>query len=57
MKYLVDFVIPKTGNTVTIDTYVETLINLGYSKHLAISSLGGISGRSATISNGYVTRN
>lgn len=41
MMYLVDFVIP----------------SIGYSKHRAVSSLGGISGRSATISNGYVTHN
>lgn len=55
--YLVDIVIPKVGDTVSITGYVKTLVNLGYSKHRAVSSLGGISGRSATISNGYVTRN
>ncbi len=55
--YLVDFVIPNIGDTVSINDYVNTLVNLGYSKHRAVSSLGGISGRSATISNGYVTRN
>ena len=55
--YLVDYVIPNVGDTVIINGYINTLVNLGYSKHLALSSLGGISGRSATISNGYVTRN
>ena len=55
--YLVDYVIPNVGDTVSINGYVNTLVNLGYSKHRAIASLGGISGRSATISNGYVTRN
>lgn len=57
MMYLVDFVIPNIGDTISINDYVRTLVNLGYSKHRAVSSLGGISGRSATISNGYVTRN
>ena len=33
------------------------LVDFGYSKHRAVSSLGGISGRSATITKGYVTRN
>lgn len=55
--YLVDYVIPNTGDTVSIISYINTLVNLGYSKHRAVSSLGGISGRSATLSNGYVTRN
>lgn len=55
--YLVDFVIPNSGDTVRINTYLDTLIKLGYSKHRAVSSLGGISGRSAKISHGYVTRN
>lgn len=54
--FLVDFVIPNTGDTVAVNTYINTLVNLGYSKHRALSSLGGVSGRSATISNGYVTR-
>ena len=56
MTYLINLVIPSPGNVVTVSNYIETLVNLGYSKHLAISSLGGISGRSATITNGFVTR-
>ncbi len=55
--YLVDLVIPNIGDIVSINGYINTLVNLGYSKRRAVSSLGGISGRSATISNGYVTRN
>lgn len=54
--YLVDIVIPKVGDTVSITGYVKTLVNLGYPRRCAICSLGGISKRSAIIHNGYVTR-
>lgn len=56
MNYLVDLIIPNSGDTTTISAYISRLVNLGYSRQRAISSLGGISGRSAVIHNGHVTR-
>lgn len=57
MNYnLVDLIIPNSGDTTTISAYISRLVNLGYPRRCAISSLGGISDRSAVIHNGYVTR-
>lgn len=54
--YLVNLIIPNSGDTTTISAYISRLVNLGYSRQRAISSLGGISGRSAVVHNGHVTR-
>ena len=56
MNYLVDLIIPNSGDTTTISAYISRLVNLGYPRQRAVSSLGGISGRSAVIHNGHVTR-
>ena len=56
MNYLVNLVLPNSGDTISISAYIDSLLGLGYSQKSAISSLGGISGRSAIIKDGYVTR-
>lgn len=54
--YLIDLVLPHSGMSITVSGYIDTLITLGYTRLQAISSLGGISGRSAWICDGMVTR-
>lgn len=54
--FLVDLVIPKVGDTVSIRKYIDALVDLGISQARAYGSLGGISGRSAQICDGFVTR-
>lgn len=54
--FLVNLVLPNSGDTVSIRDYIGSLLKLGFSQKRAIASLGGISGRSAVLKNGYVTR-
>lgn len=54
--FLVNLVIPYSGDSVTVEEYKAILVGLGYSEELARKSLGGISGRSADIVDGNVTR-
>ena len=59
---IINQVLPKSGMSMTVDTYIITVMNLPqmindrYARIKAIASLGGISGRSAVISGGSVTR-
>lgn len=54
--WLIDQVLPHSGMSISVGGYIETLILLGYTRLQAISSLGGISGRSARICDGIVIR-
>ncbi len=55
-KFLVDLVLPTTGMTLTVADYKARLVNLKYTERQAICSLGGISGKSCLIKDGWVTR-
>lgn len=59
---IVEQVLPTAGTCVTVEKYKEdamrlpTLANDVNAKRKAVASLGGISGRSADIADGTVTR-
>ena len=54
--FLINLVLARSGDSISVEEYVTKLVSLGYTKKQAISSLGGVSGRSADIKNGMVTR-
>lgn len=59
---IINTILPKSGMSMTIADYIIAVTNLPqmqndrYARIKAIASLGGISGRSAVISGGSVTR-
>lgn len=57
-NYLVNFVLPNTGNSKAVSDYIQDLLNKGYNRYQAIGSLGGAShGKSITIVSKTATRN
>ena len=55
-NFIVNQILPIPGNCMCIKDYCTQALKLGYNRYQILGSLGGISGRSATISNGIVTR-
>lgn len=59
---IINSVLPNSGMSMTVDDYIIAVMNLPqmlndrYARIKAVASLGGISGRSALISGGVVTR-
>ncbi len=50
-------VLPHRGLKMLVNEYVDTVVSLGYTRHQAVSSLGGsVNGGSAKIQGGYITR-
>lgn len=56
-QYLVNCVLPNSGNTMTTKAYRDALANMGYNRYQQSGSVGGTSGRSTIVGNGTITRN
>ena len=55
-QYLVNRVLPNSGNSMTTKAYRDALANMGYNRYEQIGSIGGTSGRSTAVANGTITR-
>ena len=54
--YLVDLVIPYSGDSISVEGYKASLSILGFSRYQILGSLGGVSQRSCRLYNGSITR-
>ena len=54
--FIINQILPHHGDCMSIEDYCTQASNLGYNRYQTLGSLGGISGRSAVIKNGMVTR-
>ena len=55
-NFIINQILPHSGNCMSIKDYCKQASTLGYNRYQTLGSLGGISGRSAIIKNGMVTR-
>lgn len=54
--FIINQILPHPGDCMSIKDYCTKASKLGYNRYQTLGSLGGISGRSAVIKNGMVTR-
>ena len=55
-SYLVNLVLPNSGDSKSTKAYRETLGNLGYNRYQQAGSVGGTSGRSTSVIAGTIVR-
>ena len=55
-KYLVNLVLPNSGDSKSTKAYRDALGNLGYNRYQQAGSVGGTSGRSTSVIAGTIER-
>lgn len=55
-NFIINQILPPPGNRTSVKKYCAQAQKLGYNRYPTFGDLGGISGRSAVIKNGMVTR-
>lgn len=56
-EYLINLILSNSGSSMSTKEYRATLANMGYNRYQQAGSVGGSSGRSATVAFGHITRN